>query len=243
MFRSSAVAGVLVLLASTAWIPAQPRAQPPKTESLVAKLARPVKFQGVEDPKLTLGGVLESLVKQYDLSFDINETAFKEDGIADVLKAEIVKSWPIPMMNAPLQKVLEKVPSRVEATSGATMMVRDDVIEITTVESQRTEIWGEYFLGSVSPVVHVMIDKVPLEEALTELARQTERNIVLDIRVGKAGRTPVSAKMLNAPLDTSLRLLADMAGLKLMQIDNVYYVTNKKNAAELRKELEQLKGK
>jgi hypothetical protein len=84
---------------------------------------------------------------------------------------------------------------------------------------------------------------VPLEDALKELARQSERSIVLDIRAAKAGKTPVTAKMLNAPLDTSIRLLADMAGLKLIQIDNVYYVTAGKNAADLRKELKHLKGK
>ncbi len=62
---------------------------------------------------------------------------------------------------------------------------------------------------------------------------------MLDARVGEAAKVPVSAELTNVPLDTAVRLLADMAGLKSVQIDNVVYVTTPANAAVLQKEQEQ----
>jgi hypothetical protein len=41
------------------------------------------------------------------------------------------------------------------------------------------------------------------------------------------------------PLDAAVRLLADMANLKLVRLANVYYVTSPPNARLLRKEDEE----
>ncbi len=95
-------------------------------------LSKPVKFPGFDDPKTTLQEVLDALAKRYNLSFDINEKAFKFENIMDVNKTEIASPNPIPEMHTTLSTVLRRVLQRVPVPSGATYIIRRDVIEITT---------------------------------------------------------------------------------------------------------------
>jgi tetratricopeptide (TPR) repeat protein len=95
-------------------------------------LSKPVQYEGLEDPKATLQDALEQLAKRYNLSFDINEKAFKFDNIAEPGKAEVASPNPIPAMHTTLSTVLRRILSRVPAPTGATYIIRRDVIEITT---------------------------------------------------------------------------------------------------------------
>src|SRR5439155_26824057 len=75
------------------------------------------------------------------------------------------------------------------------------------------------------------------------LADSTGINVILDARVAeKAGKTPVTATLNGIPLDTAVRLLADMADLKAVAIDNALYVTTKPNAETLQAEQEKRKA-
>jgi type II secretory pathway component HofQ len=141
------------------------------------------------------------------------------------------------MKNVRLDTVLRKLLARLPVESGAVWTLREDRIEITTHQAQVAEIWGEYN-GPFLPLVWATFDKVPLEDALKELAEQTDFTIVLDNRAGEKGRTPVTARLRNTPLDTALRLLADMADLRPVHTDNVLYVTTKENAAAMEARLE-----
>jgi RNA polymerase sigma factor (sigma-70 family) len=84
--------------------------------------------------------------------------------------------------------------------------------------------------------VQVQSDRLPLEEALRELAEQTGANIVVDVRLKEKSMTPVSASMQHVPLETAVRLLADMADVKAVALENVLYVTTKENADKLLRE-------
>jgi hypothetical protein len=95
-------------------------------------LSQPVKFPGLDDPKTTLSEALEALAKRYNLSFDINEKAFKFENVMDVAKTEIATPNPIPEMHTTLSTVLRKVLARIPVPSGATYIIRRDVIEVTT---------------------------------------------------------------------------------------------------------------
>jgi hypothetical protein len=214
--------------------------QEKKPEPLAAKLLRPVKFNGADaDPKVTLQEQLDALADRYELSFDVNEPAFKAENVEDVQATPItVKAIP-KMINVRLETVLRKVLSRIPSASGATYLIRRDTIEITTFAALRAEVWGASYPGPFLPLVHANFDKRPLEEALKQLAEQAEFNIVVDGRAAEEAKSPVSARLDNTPLDTAVRLLANIAGLKTFQVDNVIYVTTAENATQLEEQEKQ----
>jgi hypothetical protein len=225
---------VVVLVAVWTW--AAPAPPPPL--SLPQKLAQRVKFDGIQDPKISLAEALDKLGKQYDIVFDINDRAFKFEQIMDVGKTEVVGSSPIPAMkNVRLTSVLNKILSSIPVPSGAAFLVRTDHVEITTNTYLASEIWGKY-TGPHLPLVNATLAKTPLEEAIKELAEQAEFNIVLDNRAADKAKTPVTITLRNTPLDTALRLLADMADLRAVHLDNVLYLTTRENAAALEARLE-----
>ena len=94
--------------------------------------------------------------------------------------------------------------------------------------------------GPLPPLVSVEFDKTTtLGTALKELNRYG--NVVLDARAIKEGQATVTADLANVPLDTAVRMFADMAGLKVVKLDNSLYVTSKDNAKVLLKEQEKQK--
>jgi hypothetical protein len=227
---------VLVLAGGT---PALHAEETPRGQELRRLLAQPVKFPGIDDSKETLADALEQIGRRYNLSFNINEHAFEKAHIKDVQKLEICARQPLSEMHTRLGTVLKKALSRVSPS--ATYIIRDDHIEITTVHAIRKEFFADRPHGPFSPLVAGNFDKVPLEAALKELAHSG--NIVLDARAAKEGQTPVTADLVNVPLDTAVRMLADMAGLKIVPLDNALYVTSKDNARLLMEEQEKLRLK
>ncbi len=234
---------LLAALGLLAWAGADaPKPAPPpapaaeKVEDLHTRLTQRVSFPGWEDPKITLQEGLDHLAKLYNLTFDVNEKAFKHEQVLEVLKTEVASPVPLPAMKVRLDTLLRKVLARIPAVSGATFLLRPDCIEITTGDFLRREVWGTADEGPFLPVVHLALDRRPLDEALRELAEQSEYNVVLDTSTAEKGKTSVSARMYNVPLDTAVRLLAGMAGLRLVQVDNVLYVTTKEGAEALDKD-------
>jgi hypothetical protein len=223
------------LLASVPALHAQESARGQELRHL---LNRSVNYPGLDDPKATLTDVLEQLAKRYNLSFDINEHAFRDAHIKEVHKFPTTDPNPLPEMHAKLGSVLQKVLLRVSPST--TYIIRGDVIEITTMKAIRKEFFADRPAGPLPPLVSANFDKVPLESALKELSRPNH-SIVLDGRAAKEGQTPVTADLANVPQDTAVRLLADMAGLKMVPLDNVLYVTSKDNALVLLEEQETLR--
>jgi hypothetical protein len=235
---------VALALGAGAWAAPAPAGARERSDELADALNRAVKFSGFEDPKTTLVEALDQLAKRYNLDFDVDEKAFKSDMVPDVLKIEIAQPNPIPEMNATMGTVLKKILARLPAESGATFVVRSDTIELTTVQALRKEIWGENYRGPMLPLVRSNFEKLPLRDALRELAHQAEYNIVLDSAVDdEVAKTPVTARLRNAPLDTAVRLLADMADLRAVQAANVLYVTTAEKADALRERLKAEKPK
>lgn len=229
MRRVIVTVGVVVGLVTL--ISAAPPPAPAPTLSLSQKLSQRIEFDGFNDPKTALSAALDKLAKRYGVAFDINERAFEMDQIKDVGRTPVAET-PIPPMHTTLAKVVRKILLRVPAPSGTTYLIRRDVIEITTGTFQHVEVWGGYD-GPKFPLVNLELEKTPLEEAVKELANQSGFNVVLDNKAGDKMKTPLTAKMLNTPLDTALRLLADMADMGVVHLDNVLYVTAKENAAAL----------
>jgi hypothetical protein len=118
---------------------ARPAVRPLPTRAPVEILLQTVDFPGADDPKTNLAEVLEMLHKNHKLVTRVNERAFKAESVNDVLNTTVAEQ-PIPPMRATLARVLQRVLSRVPVSSGATYMVREDSVEITTRQAQNEEV-------------------------------------------------------------------------------------------------------
>jgi RNA polymerase sigma factor (sigma-70 family) len=87
----------------------------------------------------------------------------------------------------------------------------------------------------VGPPVSVAITSQPLAGAVEQLRRLTGANIVLDARAKEAAKQDVAGSFDDVRLLTVLQVLGDMAGLKPVTLNNVYYLTTPENAAPLQK--------
>ena len=226
--------------------PANPKTDPQPAQAKVAnrlkeivdRMPKPVEFPGFDDPKMTLQDALEFFNDRTGLSFHVDEAAFKEAGYADKsVLLEPIATPPIPQMrDVRLTAALRKVLSRIQTPAGqeATYLIRPDHVEITTRKKARSEAFRE---GTRDvPLVDAAFEKRPLGEALAELAASYGLNLVIDTRVEEKTKTTVSATLLNAPVDTAIRVLADMADLQPAFLDNVIYLTTKENAKRLEQE-------
>jgi hypothetical protein len=222
----------------------QPEAKPasPAEPSVADRLARRIDFGGMDDPETKLGDALAKLAKESGLAFDVNEAAFRQEMVENVLSRPLGK--PVPKMkNVTVERVLRKLLDRVPSESGAAFLVRREAVEITTTAARDAEVWFKdpNVEGATReprlPLVSAAFDRKPLSEALKELARQGGMNVVVDIRVAEKAKTPVTARFLNTPLDTAVGVLADMADLKPFPLDNLLYVTTRENADRLEERL------
>src|SRR5262249_20257686 len=132
---------------------------------LRTQLANRVKFIGFDDPKTTLGEALDVMRERYRLPIEVNERAFKEDGVAEVLQAEVAVPNPILPGNCTLHTALNKVLQRIPAQSSATYVIRRDHVEITTQEAVRQEFYPDRAEGDHPPLVIASFRKLSLEDA------------------------------------------------------------------------------
>jgi hypothetical protein len=214
----------------------------PRMNQFRKTLAQVIDFQGLNDPKATLGEMLESISDRYDLTFDINEPAFNADGLADVLNTPIAEKPIGKLHKVHLSTLLKKLLSHVPNPSGATYIIRRDVVEITT--GMGAEIAMNRERGRTQlPLIQAAFEKTPLDKALKELSDATGFNIIIDVRAKEKANSAVTADFVNVPVDTAVRILADMAELKPVLIDNVFYITSRDNADKMLKDLEAGEGK
>ena len=101
-----------------------------------------------------------------------------------------------------------------------------DTVVITTEEMA--------MLRQMRQRVNLDLTKVEFTAALKLLARDTATNLILDSRAEKEAKASVSIQLEDVPLETAVRLLAEMAGLKPVRVGNVLFVTKKETANELR---------
>lgn len=92
------------------------------------------------------------------------------------------------------------------------------------------QMWG--------PPVGLTVSEKPLAAVLDDLRRQTGANIVLDVRCTDKAAQPVAAAMTDVRLLAALRVLADMADLDAVWMNNVYYLTTPDNAASIKMRVE-----
>jgi WD40 repeat protein len=105
----------------------------PRARELRQNLLRPVRFNGLgANPKATLQGILDLLAHEYQLNIKVDDAPFKEEGLEGVRDCQVLDR-PCPRFHgAALDRILRKILSRVPVPSGATYLIRDDHIEVTT---------------------------------------------------------------------------------------------------------------
>jgi hypothetical protein len=236
---------------------AAPGADTPQPRPPVQALCKVVDYPGLDDPTTTLAEGLDRLTKLSGVTFHIHDRAFKYDQISDVHKCELVVSGPIPAVRAPLAQVLRLLLERLPAPTGATYLVRDGHVEITTGRYQSAEVPLEREQSSakaVDPripgppaggveeeskkilvaVVSVVLERQPLEEAVRQIRNQADVSLVLDPALGEKATTPLTVTLLNAPLDSALLVLGELADADCVWLDNIFFVTTKDKADKLR---------
>ena len=124
-----------------------------------------------------------------------------------------------------LRHVVSKVP-----TKNATFVVLHDHILITTHE--RTTV-----AAKLNERVRGIFENRPLSSVLREISEKVGTTIVIDNRAADKAKTEVSVTFLNdTPLAGALRVLTEMADLKVLVLDGAILVTTPAHYELLRKE-------
>jgi hypothetical protein len=141
---------------------------------LAAALEKTVDYPGIDGAETQLGEILKQNQKKYNLTFDVNERAFKAElgeDTPNILGALIAKPTPVPPMKAAFKTVMRRILSRVPVESGVTYLIRKDCIEITTERAVRVELGmppakeGE----RLPPILTTEFAKQPLKGVLDRL--------------------------------------------------------------------------
>lgn len=201
------------------------------------KLMQPARFPGLEDPNSTLAEAFDSLSKKYNVAILVNERAFRLENVTNISSTKIAEI-PIPAMETSLRTVLQTLLERVEIAdpnTEAVFVVRKDHIEITTSRFLRMEL-GFRNERPILPLVWDSFEETPLAKILPRLAESSGYNVMADPKAGDKLQTKITAQLNNVPVDTAVRLLANMAGLSIVRLDNIFYVTTTENTKQLREE-------
>jgi hypothetical protein len=193
--------------------------------ALTKLLSEEFEMKEFQAPNMTLKDCLGLFVeklsaqgKEVPILVDSDAFRLENPDTMDIYDA-LIKFPPFPRrmsLAAALRIALQKAPD-----NNATYLVHPTHILITTVQRATPE----------RQTVQGMFVKRPLEEILQELSAQTGISVIFDQRNGDKAKTVLTAEFRNeTSLLTAVRLLADMADLKAVVVENVLYVTSKKNA-------------
>jgi hypothetical protein len=172
----------------------------------------------------SLREALEFLSDRYDVQFIINVRLFQEENAEspDKLKLQLPK-----VINVRLGTILPLLLAQVHAA----YQIHPDYVEIVPIERTLPAAWKQR--RDLAPTVQAEFTGRSLDEALRELAGASGINMVLDARAGEKAKTSITTSLNNVPVDTAVLILADMADMRPVALDNVLYVTSKENAEKL----------
>ena len=228
MWRSATCVIALLVCAVPASADERPTQEKPVSLTPREVLRRLRSFVTLEkgiDPNTPLKDALEFLAERWEMNIVINTTAFRDNGIPE-LEAQPVR---LPkLIGVRASTILRMVLSQVNAT----MLVTPDFIEV--IPASTTGL----------PLVHASFEDRSLDEILHELSERTDYTVALDAhKTGEKAKVKLTANFKRVPLDTAVRLLADMAGLKMVTAEKALYVTDKANAEILQQEVERAEKK
>lgn len=215
MFSLFPVACVLALAA-----PAPPAVSVKEGDALpvlLSRLQQRVRIEAELDT-LPLRDIFAQLEKEHDLKIVVNEAAFRTMGQAAILdqKPEVKQRLTGLRVSQFFTVTLNSI--------GVTYRLRRDFIEIIPQPEAESQ---------ARSVVSAVFKDKPLSGAVAELAEEYDATVVVAPQAGEARATPVTARLLNVPLDTALELLAVQADLRVVKRKNAYLLTTRDAATAL----------
>jgi hypothetical protein len=84
--------------------------------------------------------------------------------------------------------------------------------------------------------VQIAMRPQPLASILRDLSKQTSATIIVDPRASEQAKATVSVALDDVSLETAVRVATEMAGLKMVRIETVIFVTTPSAAASIRSE-------
>jgi hypothetical protein len=245
------VAATVIFLGGLMFAQGQPGAkQPAQTEKgpgasvlrrtpwLVEIRNQPIDTKDFQAPNMTVAEFLKILngwLKNWDpdIAILVDVEAFKKE-TPDVYTKE--SDWYDQRVKIPaeprrlnavtlLRTALDQLP-----TKNATFVLRRGLFEITTTARATPHALAQ-------EKVLAAFERVPLAVAVEELSLITGASVVFDPRVGDKRNTAVTATFLNdVSLRTALGMMADMADLRVVMLEQGLYLTTPEHADALRKE-------
>jgi len=210
----------------------------PTSQQLFANLQEMLDMRDFQNPmtlREALGLIYERFaLKNKEMPILIDSRAFKDEqpDAADFYDTPI-KFPPIPreISTATFLKIaLSQIPNDAKAE----LLIRDGYLEITTEKRTSTP----YLLKEK---VIARIDNQSIKDIFQDLADKYGVSIIVDARVEDKVKTKVTANFRNdVTLEGALRMVSDMAGLKMVDMKSGLYITSSANAMELEKELRAL---
>ena len=82
--------------------------------------------------------------------------------------------------------------------------------------------------------VNIDYDAAEFATAIRQLARDTATNLIIDARSAKEAKGAVTLQLEDVPLETAVRLMSEMVGLKPVRVGNVMFICSRAAAADLR---------
>jgi hypothetical protein len=154
--------------------------------------------------KCSLDDALNKLSDEYDLCFDVDERAFKEEGVEEVLDLEVTLESLPQMRSMPVSTVVETLLSRLPPRLEATYLLWGKVIEITTKnrvqEACRTSLqmrawafvhflsWSDSWKDRCEVALDLLAEAADQQAALTE--RSKPATTWIKVRSWEKGRNP-----------------------------------------------------
>ena len=229
---SGAVLTAVVLFVGPGRVAAETRGEA-ETRDLLRMLEEIIDLKDFQNP-MSLRELTGLLYEKYAakgkvLAIHINEEAFKKAGGT----SEDWEAKPLRLPAYPKQlsvAVALRIAVRQIESFEATYLIRHGGIEIlpakyaTPAHLLKSNVQGAFV-------------KTTLEDVLQELAYQTGASITLDPRAGDKARAPITATFRNdVTLDSALRMVAEMAELKLVVLPGGLFVTTAEQAEKMLKE-------
>ena len=82
--------------------------------------------------------------------------------------------------------------------------------------------------------VNIDYDNTEFAGAIKRLARDTATNLIIDSRSAKEAKGNITLQLEDVPLETAVRLMSEMVGLKPVRVGNVMFICSKEAAKDLK---------
>jgi hypothetical protein len=211
-----------------------------KARELRARLDEPANLDKGVDANTPLQDVLEFFSDRYDIPIVVDDKAFEAIGVQKIAEQPVSLPKLIEVSRATaLHMLLAQIMS--DKGERGTFLLRHDHVLVTTTWHATPARWTQDRPGI--PHVDLALDRRPVDEALREVTALTGINVVVDVPAVAKARKTITAVMNNTRVDTAVRVLAEMAELKSVAVDNVLFVTTPDKAKQLQAEQDAIAAK